>query len=83
MYSGTVKLIIRVTSDSNQLPALEDALRKSPHLKVESVGGSSDEGNVIIISIDKQKPVYLIEVLKELPPVKQVTIENSRVVIIL
>ena len=83
LYSGSVKLIIRVPAESNQLPLLEDALRKSPDLKVESVGGSSEEGNVIIISIDKQKPILLIDVLKSMSPVKQVVTENNRIVVIL
>jgi hypothetical protein len=83
LYSGSVKLIIRVSAESNQLLVLEDALRKSPDLKVESVGGSSEEGNVIIISIDKQKPILLIDVLKSMPPVKQVVTENNRIVVIL
>jgi phosphodiesterase/alkaline phosphatase D-like protein len=83
LYSGTVKLIIRMAPDSNQMPVLEEALRKSNVLRVESVGGSSEEGNVIIISIDKQKPIYLVDVLKGLTPVKQVVMENNRIVIIL
>jgi hypothetical protein len=83
LYSGTVKLIIRVPSNSNQMPVFEEALRKSADLRVESVGGSSEEGNVIIVSIDKQKPIYLIEALKSMTEVKQVIVENNRIVVIL
>jgi hypothetical protein len=82
-YSGTVKLMIGAPIDLSQMQALMKCLRQSPDLRVESTGGSADEGNNIVISIDKNKPVLLVEFLRAMPPVKQVTTRNGQIVITL
>jgi hypothetical protein len=83
LYEGTIKLIIRAPVELSQIYMLEECLSKSPDLRVESVGGSPNEGNIITISINKQKPIFLLDVLRAMPPVKQVVINNNQIVVIL
>ena len=82
LYTGTVNLTIRPPVFVSQVRALEKCLRESPDLRVDLIGGSSTESN-IIISIDKQKPVMLINVLRAMPPVKQVITKNNQIIIVL
>jgi hypothetical protein len=81
LYDGKVKLTIRAPIYLSQMQALENCLKVSPDLRVELISGSADEGNQIIISIDKHKPILLVEVLRAMPPVKQAFSNNDEVVI--
>ena len=82
LYKGTVKLTIRAPIYLSQMQALEKYLGQSPDLRIESTGGSTNEAN-IIISIDERKPILLIQVLRAMPPVKQVITKNDQIVITL
>ena len=76
-----VKLVIKSPADSSQISAFEEHLRKSPYLSVESIGGSAEEGNVIVVSQNEQMSAHLADVIQLMPPVKQVVQENSWMVV--
>jgi hypothetical protein len=76
-----IKLVIKSPADSSQISAFEEQLRKSPYLSVESIGGSAEEGNVIVVSQNEQESAHLADVIKLMPPVKQVVQENNWMVV--
>jgi hypothetical protein len=76
-----VKLVIKAPADSSQISAFEEQLRQSPYLSVESIGGSAEEGNVIVVSQNEQMSAYLADVIKLMPPVKAVVQESKWMVV--
>ena len=76
-----VKLVIKAPADPNQILAFEENLRKSPYLSVESIGGSAEEGNVIVVSQNEQESAHLADVIKLMPPVKEVVQESKWMVV--
>ena len=63
---GMLELAIAPTADLGQMRELEECLCRVQDLRVLSVGGSADEGNRIVVSIEK--PMPLTNVLREIPP---------------
>lgn len=71
LYQGIVKLTILPPVDSGQVSKLEEHLSQVTDLRLILVGGSAAEGTEIVVSAEN--PIPLMEILKEMPPVAQVT----------
>lgn len=70
LYQGAVELIIAPPIDSNKMRGFEASLRSCPEVQVLTVGGSV--GSDAQISIQVEKPVRLVEIIKHMPVVKGV-----------
>jgi len=81
LYEGRVKLAIMAPVDLGQLRKLEKCLRQVQDLRLVLVGGSVDEGTTVVVSAEK--PIPLIDALREMPPVEQVVKEGGKIRIIL
>jgi len=69
-YEGMVKLAIASPVDYEQMKELSEYLRQVQDLRLVLVGGSVEEGTKIVVSVEK--PIPLVNVLREMPPVEQV-----------
>ncbi len=81
LYEGMVKLAIVSPVDLGQMRKLKEYLCQVQDLRLVLVGGSEDEGTTIVVSA--AKPIPLIDVLREMPPVEQVVKEGKRIQIML
>ena len=81
LYTGTVKLAITPPVDLGQLKKLEESLSPLKDLRVLLVGGSTTEGNEIIVLIEN--PIPLLDILSEMSPVAQVTKKGKTIQITL
>ena len=71
LYQGIVKLTILPPVDSGQVSKLEEHLSQVTDLRLILVGGSAAEGTEIVVAAEN--PITRMEILKEMPPVAQVT----------
>ena len=81
LYEGEVKLTIVSPVDLDQMRKLQEYLRQVQDLHLVLVSGSVDEGTAIVVSA--AKPIPLIDILKEMPPVEQVVKEGTKIQIML
>jgi uncharacterized membrane protein YqiK len=81
LYEGIVKLTIMSPIDLAQMRKLEEYLRHIQDLRLVLTGGSADEGTHIMVSA--AKPLPLINVLKEMPPVEEVVKKDKEIQITL
>ena len=65
-----MKLAIASPVDYEQMRKLEEYLRQVENLRLVLIGGSIEEGIKIVVSAEK--PIPLLNVLREMPPVEQV-----------
>ena len=65
-----MKLAIALPVDYEQLKELSEYLSQIQNLHLVLVGGSVEEGNKIVVSTEK--PIPLVNVLREIPLVEQV-----------
>ena len=77
LYEGRIRLSIMSPVDFRRLRKLEECLREVPDLRLAMVGGSVDEGTTIVVFTEK--PLPLVKLLKEMPPVEQVIEEDKRI----
>ncbi|MFC2071452.1 hypothetical protein ACFLUU_01860, partial [Chloroflexota bacterium] len=77
LYEGIVELTILSPVDLGQRRKLEEYLRQAQDLRLELIAGSVDEGTTIVVSV--AKPIPLIDVLREMPPVEQVVKEGNKI----
>jgi len=70
LYVGMVKLMIVSPVDYNQMMKLGEYVGQVQNLRLVLVGGSAKEGTKIVVSAEK--PIPLVSVLREMPPVEQV-----------
>ena len=80
-YEGSVELVIAPPVDLGQARKLEEYLSKVEDLHIVLVGGSVDEGTKIVVSAGK--PIPLINVLREMPPVEEVVKKGKKIQIML
>jgi len=80
-YQGTVELVIMSPVDLAQMRKLEEYLCQVQDLRLVLVGGSVDEGSKIVVSAEK--PIPLIDVIREMPPVEQVVKKGKKIQITL
>ena len=71
LYSGMVKLVIARPVDYERVRKFERVLAQVKDIRVVLVGGSADEGNMIVVSV--QQPIPLLAILSELPSVEGVS----------
>jgi len=71
LYSGMVTLLIARPIDYERVGKFEELLAQVKDLRVMLVGGSADEGNMIVVSV--QQSVPLLGILSELPLVEGVS----------
>lgn len=71
LYKGTVRLTIVPPVDSGQVRKLEEHLSQVPELRLVLIGGSVAEGTEIVVSAES--PIPLLDILRDMPPVAQVT----------
>ena len=71
LYKGTVRLSIVPPVDSGQFRKLEEHLSQVPELQLVLIGGSVAEGTEIVVSAES--PIPLLDILRDMPPVAQVT----------
>ena len=81
LYQGTVKLTIVSPVDLDQMRKLEEYLCQVQDLRLVLVGGSRDEGTMIIVSA--AKPIPLIDALRDIPLVEQVVKKGKKIEIVL
>jgi len=81
LYEGIVKLTVVSPVDLGQMRKLEEYLCQVQDLRLVLVGGSVDEGTTIVVSAEK--PIPLIDVLREMSPVEQVFKEGNEIQIVL
>jgi len=79
LYEGTVTLTIMPPIDLDQMRELEECLRRAESLRLVLVGGSIDEGGMIVLSVERPTP--LIDVLRAMPPVEQVVKEDMKLMV--
>ena len=79
LYEGTVTLTIMPPIDLDQMRELEECLRQAESLRLVLVGGSIDEGGMIVLSVERPTP--LIDVLRAMPPVEQVVKEDMKLMV--
>jgi len=77
LYEGIVKLAIASPADYEQMKELSEYLRQVQNLHLVLVGGSVEEGTKIIVSAEK--PIPLVSVLREMPPVEQVVKKGKEI----
>lgn len=77
LYEGMVKLAIASPVDYGQVRELEGYLRQVQGLRLVLVGGSVEEGVKIVVSAEK--PIPLVGILRELPPVEQVVEKGKEI----
>jgi len=70
LYSGVVKLAIASSADFERVKKFEEFLAQVKDLQLVSVGGSADEGTMIVVSVEK--PIPLLSVLSHMPLVERV-----------
>jgi len=71
LYKGTVRLAILPPVDSGQVRKLEEHLSQVPELQLVLIGGSVAEGTEIVVSAEN--PIPLLDILRDMPLVAQVT----------
>jgi len=71
LYKGVIKLAVMPPADPGQVRKLEEHLSQVSDLSLVLVGGSAMEGNEIIVSAEN--PLPLLDILREMPPVAEVT----------
>ena len=77
LHEGMVELVILSPIDLGQMKKLEEALRQVQDLRLLLIGGSLDEGIKIVISAGK--PIPLVSILREMPPVEQVVKKGKEI----
>ena len=77
LYEGIVKLAIASPVDYEQMKELSEYLRQVQNLHLVLVGGSVEEGTKIVVSAEK--PIPLVSVLREMPPVEQVVKKGKEI----
>ena len=80
-YEGTVKIIIQSPIVFTQLNNLTNYLKNIPELKIILTGGSTREGNKIIVSLEQ--PMPLLGVLTECPAIEELGTRGRDVIVTL
>ncbi len=81
LYEGIVKLTIVSPVDLGQMRKLKEYLCQVQDLHLVLVSGSVDEGTAIAVSA--AKPIPLLDILREMPPVEQVAKEGNNIQVML
>ena len=76
-----MRLTIVPPIDLGQVRKLEEYLCQVQDLRLVLVGGSVDEGTEIVVSAEK--PIPLMDVPREMPPVEQVVKKGKKIEIML
>lgn len=81
IYEGDIRLVVPLTVDVEEVRLFRKHLQKVENLKIISVGGSEEEGHIILISL--QKPVALIRIIKEMPLIENVNKNGKGIIVTL
>ena len=81
LYEGMVELVVLPPNDLGQIKKLEEGLWQVQDLRPVLIGGSTDEGAKIVVSVGK--PIPLIHVLREMPPIEEVAKKGKKIQIML
>ena len=81
LYEGMVKLAMVSPVDVRQMTNLQEYLCQVQDLRLVWYGSSVEEGAVIVVSAEK--PIPLIDVLREMPPVEQVVKNGKKILVML
>jgi len=76
-----MKLAIVSPVDSDQMRKLQEHLRQVQDLRLVLVSGSVDEDIKVVVSTEK--PIPLIDILREMPPVERVVKEGKKIQVML
>ncbi len=83
LYQGLLSLRILSPVQSYQLRSLEKHLVQIPGIHIVSIGGSSAKNEYKTeIIIDVSAPLPMLRLLKDLPPVDDISSQNKKVIII-
>ena len=77
LYKGMMKLAIMSPVGYDEMRELEEYLRQVQELRLVLVGGSVEEGIKIVISAEK--PIPLLNVLREMPPIERVVKKGKEI----
>ena len=75
LYKGMMRLAIVPPPDSGQLKRLEEHLSQVQDLRLVVIGGSVEGGTEIVVSAES--PIPLLDILREMPPVAEVTTKGK------
>ena len=81
IYEGDVRLVIPSPAGFEQVTQFKERLEKVKKLRIVWVGGSVEEGAIIVASL--QNPMTLIRILNEMPTVEKVDKKNGNIVVML
>ncbi|MFC1870413.1 hypothetical protein ACFLYE_04010, partial [Chloroflexota bacterium] len=81
VYEGDVRLVVPFAISLKQVIQFQEHLRQLDKIRIALVGGSVNEGVIIVVSL--QSPVNLIPILNEIPVVEKVEKKGKDVVITL
>jgi len=81
LYEGEVTLTIVSPVDFRQIRKLQEYLYQVQDLRLVLISGSVDKGTSIVVSV--VKPIPLINILREMPPIEQVAPEGKNIQIML
>jgi hypothetical protein len=81
IYEGYVRLVIPSAVSFKQMTQFRKCLEKVESLRIVSVGGSVDEGGIIVVSL--QKPMTLIRILSEMLTAEKVDKKGENIVVTL
>jgi uncharacterized Zn finger protein (UPF0148 family) len=81
IYEGDVRLVIPSPVGFEQVTQFKKRLEKVKKLRIVWVGGSVEDGAIIVASL--QNPMTLIRILNEMPTVEKVDKKNGNIVVML
>ncbi|MFC2004615.1 hypothetical protein ACFLUY_00140 [Chloroflexota bacterium] len=81
LYEGELRLMLMSPIDLGQMRKLQQCLYQAQDLRIVLLSGSVDEGTSIVVSA--ARPIPLIDILREMPPVEQVNKVGSKIQIML
>lgn len=81
LYSGVIKLAVVSPIDYRGLKKFEEYLSRDQNLRLVFVGGSVHEDTRIVVSVEK--PIDLVKILSEMPPVERVVKKGKEIRVIL
>jgi hypothetical protein len=81
IYEGKIRLVVASPVGFEQVRQFQGLLQELENLRIVWVGGSADEGTIIIVSV--QQPTTLIRSLSEIPMVQKVDKKGENIVVML
>ncbi len=79
IYEGTVSITIMSPINIDEIRKLEQCIQQAENMSLVLVGGSINEGTYIVIELEK--PIPLLDALKEMPPVEEAFSKDKKITV--